>query len=104
MDRGDDTYPFVCVNRRSAVLDVTRDIPCISAPEPDLDEVVRAFHGVPAAACAVKCRPIAVRRRRLHATSGVVRCGNITIIAGGGPVGCCDAHEWRRRSSGIAAL
>lgn len=82
-----ETYPVAGVDRGRAVLDVARHRARGAAPEPHLDERVRALHGVPAAADGVELRPVAVLLGRVHAAALVVGGVGVAVRAGAGPVG-----------------
>ena len=74
-----DPYPIVRVNGRGSRGDIRG---CVSVPgeEPNFDEAVRAFHGVPPSANSVQRGSIAVCGRCLHAASAVPVRVNVTVV------------------------
>lgn len=79
--------PCTGVNHRSAGLDLFRDIPRVTRPEPDLDVRRSTFHGIPAAAVGIEVGAIGVDGGRcLDATASVVVIFPIAVGLGGGTV------------------
>ena len=74
------THPIARIDRRRAIPHLARHIPRAAAPEPDLDERIRALHRVPAAARAVERRAEAVRAWRAHAAPRVVRRARVAVV------------------------
>ena len=81
------THPSPSVDGRLAVADVGGDLGVVAEPVPDLDVLLRALHGVPAAADGVELRPVAVLLGRVHAAALVVGGVGVAVRAGAGPVG-----------------
>ena len=74
-------HPVVGIDRACTARDVTGDIAGIARPEPDLDKVVVALHGVPSAAITVEGRAVRIgRARRRDATARVT----LAVVAPGG--------------------
>ena len=81
-----DTHPVVGVHTRGPILHITRHIPRVPRPEPDLDERVRSLHRIPAAACGVEGGAVAVRSRGTHAAPRVAVHVRVAVGLGGGAV------------------
>ena len=65
------THPVVRVDRRRTGAHVAWHVVRVAGEEPNVDEIIRALHRVPAAAVCVERRAVAVRRRSLHTTPGI---------------------------------
>lgn len=93
-----ETHPEIRIDGPVEERDVQRYIAGITRPEKHADEGVCTLHRVPATSDRVESRPIAIRRRRVNATSFVAISIHVAVSQEG-----CSCHNTVGRHATIGA-
>ena len=72
--------PSIRSHRTLTLPDLTRDAAIITSPEPDLEEVGRAFNSIPASAVLVERRAIALGRIELDRAANVGVDSSVAVL------------------------